>query len=180
MPKQDNQNNPEERADNFLAQYQEKYSAAIDDARKAATTTATEAWQTRYSDCVKTHKQAIAEHAREIEYELKKIKTGDATEDGVKAIRAAAKAMDDERIRHSAWWSRAVMPYENAAIACEGIITGAINGARKTEQQAALTAHGLSEAVRNRIAKWPRAQWDEETGVVTVTEPEYGAGEKVA
>lgn len=163
--------NPDEHAEIFIAEYQQKFSIAIDAARAAAQTTGTAAWRENYLTQRKIHRDMIAASIKAIGAEVESVTSGDTTEDAEKGIKDAVKAMADERIRFEAWKARAVRPYKIAAENADDLRSKTVREARRSEGENPLIDRGLGEAVAKLVARWPTVAWDDEAGVVTVNEP---------
>lgn len=157
-------------AEMFIAEHQAKYSDSISRAREAAATTQTPAWLANYEAQVKTHRQHIAAELSSIKDTCSRIATADSNEDDEKSVRDSVKSMAEERIRFAAWRHRAVSVYETSVNECDGIIRAAVTAAQNAEQKSPLINSGLAGRIGAIIAKWPRAKWDNDHGVVTVDE----------
>lgn len=164
----------EEKAEKFLAEYQEKYSTAISDAREAAATTATPAWQSNYLAQVAAHDKCVRDLASTISNAGKRIADFDTDEENEKEVKDAVKGLQDERIRHQAWRNRTISPYESRANRCAEILETTRREAQRLEQAEGLIWHGLTSEVVKITGKWPVAEWSEGAGIVTVTEQSSG------
>lgn len=170
QPKRD----PKEKADLFIAKYQETYSHALDEAREASATTTTAAWQTNYKNQIEAHRKIVGENLRTISSACDTIKHQDTAEDFEKDIRDAVKALAEERIRFSAWKARTVAPFQAAADRCAAILISTNRAAEEAERNSPLIDVGLLAEIRNRTNKWPVAKWNDEVGVVEVVDRETG------
>lgn len=159
-----------ERAEKFVAEFQEKYSIAISEAREAAQTTQTPAWLDNYRQQRAFHDKIIRDTAKSIENCGKRICDHDTSEDEEKEIKDAVKTMSEERIRYQAWKSRSVYPYQSKAERCVELLTEVNRSARRDEDAMGLTHNGLASAVAELTDKWPKAHWDSEAGTVSVEE----------
>lgn len=164
--KADSKTSPEK----WLASFEERYFNVIGLCRKAAETTASEAWQANYSLQLDNHRKVIASQRKTIEGTCEIIKRGDTSEDAEKEIRDCAKAMGEERVRFEAWKSRAVVPYSKAVDDCRLIREDAIRSAKNDEQAGPLLNKGLASAVGDLVKSWPVPKWDEDKGVLTTGE----------
>lgn len=167
----------DDKVDLFIAQYQLQYSEAISYARDAAATTSTVAWKASYRKNLDDHRAFVKTHIGRIENVCNMINGGDTTEDFEKDIRDSVKALAEERVRFGAWRTRAVQNYESSAIHCQELIHTVMRKASDSERDNPLVDHGLTVGVQDRINKWPRAEWDDENGQVTIDERK---GEKPA
>jgi hypothetical protein len=163
-------NDGDERVDLFIAPYQSQYSEALTAAREAADTTATHAWQSAYKNNLDQHRSLVKAAIVQIETVCDIIESNDTHEQAEKDIGKAVKSMAEERVRFNAWRSRAVQPYEVAAVHCQDILHNVMRAASDSERDNPLIDHGIVAKVQERIAQWPRAEWDDENGVVRMTE----------
>lgn len=161
---------PEDKIDLFIAEFQHEYSEAISTAREAAETTSTPAWQGNYRTNIDTHRKAIKHALESIESTCAHIEASDTYESAEKEIAKAVKLLADERVRFGAWRSRAVQPYETAAHKCQEIISAATRRAADDQRDNPLLNIDLTLGVHARLESWPRAEWDDETGVVAIVE----------
>lgn len=159
-----------ERAERFVAEAQQKYTDALAEARQAAETTATTAWQGIYQQQRDFHRNAVSEQTKVIIAEAGDIAAFGASETHEKAIRDAVKAITEERIRFEAWRNRAVFPISMRVNRCEEIIAKLKHDANEAERNESLISHGLARAVGEIVDGWPKAEWDDEAGIVTVTD----------
>jgi len=169
----------DERAHEWIAQAQENYSIAITEAREASETTVTPAWSDNYRAQRAFHDKIIRDLSASIENGAKRIADFDSTEDDEKEIRDAVKAMQEERIRYSAWKSRAVAPYQSKAERCIELLESVQRNARNVQEAEPLIWFGVVDVVGKIIAKWPTAHWDSKDGIVTVKEPPAEASQVV-
>lgn len=162
----------DEKVDLFIAPFQQQYSEAIHEAREAAATTATPAWQNLYKSNIDQHRSLVKSNIERIENTCESISAGDTYEEAEKDIKDAVKHLADERVRFGAWRQRAVNPYESSADKCTGILERVQRAASDAESDNPLHDRGLALAVHDRIAKWPRAEWNNDKGAVEITEQE--------
>lgn len=160
----------EERVDLFIAPFQQSYSEAIAEARQAAETTVTPAWQSNYKTNLDYHRKIIKQAVGEIENLCGMIQAGDTFEDAEKDIGKATKRLAEERVRFGAWRTRAVQVYEKAANRCIEILSSTMRQATDEQRENPLIQRELAANVQERIAFWPRAEWSDDVGVVVVTE----------
>ncbi len=160
----------EERVDLFIAPFQQQYSEAIAEARQAAETTGTPAWQSNYKGNLDSHRSVIKQAVSEIENLCGMISAGDTFEDAEKDIGKATKRLAEERVRFAAWRTRAVQVYERAAERCREILSSAMRNASDEQRDNPLIQHELAALCQKRIASWPRAEWQDDIGAVAITE----------
>jgi len=168
QPKPDQ--NPEERADVFIAEHQQSYSDAISEAREAAKTTDTAAWRDQYARNMKLHREVVAVQLDAIKRETASIKATDTNEDHEKDIRNVVKGPAEERVRFQAWRNRTIEPSESTVEKCQTIRSKALRSAEDAEREQPLVYRGLADSVRARVDKWPAATWDDETGSIAIKE----------
>jgi hypothetical protein len=168
----DEQDSTEERVDLFIAPFQHEYSEAIADARQAAETTATPAWQNNYKANIDSHRKVIKAAVSEIENLCETIQAGDTFEDAEKDIAKATKRLAEERVRFGSWRSRAVYCYERSAERCQEIVKNVMRSASEEERENPLIQHSLAVKSQERLNAWPRAEWKDDVGAVVIQEPE--------
>lgn len=159
---------PEENADLFIAEWQEKYGVALDLARRAAKTTETEAWMENYAHVMTEHRKGVKMNLDEAAACIKSIDQHGPNEEVEKAMKDAVKAIGEMRESHQAWRSKAVDPYRVAAMNCAELRHGTIAAAVRAEQETPLIQNGLADIVKERVSHWPVVKWDDERGVVDV------------
>lgn len=180
-PKKSDEHDPiEERVDLFIAPFQQHYSEAIADARQAAETTCTHAWQSNYKSNLDSHRSLIKNAVSEIENICGMIQAADTYEEAEKDIAKATKRLAEERVRFGAWRTRAVQVYEKAAERCKDILSSVMRQASDEERDNPLLQHGLTAKVQERIAPWPRAEWSDDIGAVAITESELKVSDERA
>lgn len=172
-PKQ-NKPDPKEKADLFIAKFQEDYSHALDEAREASATTTTPAWQANYRNQIEMHRKVIGENLRTISHHCEAIKLHDTAEDFEKEIRDAVKALAEERIRFGAWKTRTISPFQASADKCAAIMLTTVREAERVERESPLIDGGLLAEIKTRVNKWPVTKWDEERGVVELIDRTTG------
>lgn len=170
----------EERAEIFLAEWQSKYSNAIAEARAAAETTSTAAWQENYLKEMTDHRKVVRDNALVAISTLKAIADTDTCEAHEKDVKEAIKTMCEERIRHDAWVARCVLPYARTANRCQELLNSIETTVDVEEKNTALLNRGLSNAVMKMVQQWPRARWIEKTGQVVIDNEEANAAKKSA
>lgn len=169
--KRNEERNEEDNIDLFIAPFQAEYSEALSAAREAAQTTSTTAWQGNYKSNIDAHRKSIKHAIESITSTCEHIEAGDTYEEAEKDIGKAVKRLADERVRFSAWRSRAVQPYESTALKCQSILQSAVRRASDEERDNPLLNLGLVLGVDKRLAAWPRAEWNDDAGAVEISEP---------
>lgn len=157
-----------DRAEHFVADAQLRFSSAIDRCKQAASVTAQQFWQDQYVTRRLDHRRAIAAEANAIKSMLEEIAAADTSEEREKVIKEAVKAMAEERARHEAWEFHTVSAYRSSVDEARGIRDSIVRHARQVEQESEPMHHGLGDEVAALVAKWPQAEWNEDTGVVSV------------
>ncbi len=160
----------DDKIDLFIAEFQHDYSEAIATAREAAQTTSTPAWQGNYRANIDAHRKAIKQSIESIESTCDSIEASDTYEAAEKDISKAVKQLADERVRFGAWRSRAVQPYESSANKCHEIISAAQRRAADDERSNPLLNIDLVLGVHRRLESWPRAEWNDDDGIVSIVE----------
>lgn len=158
-----------EQAERFVAEYQSRYTDALDAARKAAITTATDAWQASYAEAKKRHKKLRRDCVEKLKEIAASVRGDDLTADMEKELREVVKSLKTERIAAEVWENRAVQPYRGAVDLCDALREQVFSAAHEAEDRAPLHMRGLAHDVRELVNRWPRAVWDAKTGVVTVS-----------
>lgn len=125
-----------DRAELWIAEWQQKYSVAIENAREAKRTTETPGWTANYQANMKHHRMVVAAQCASITVDAKSIVESGTTEEREKSVKDAIKELADERIRHQAWLSRAVSNYRVAAENC-GLMKDSIRSAARAEEERA-------------------------------------------
>jgi hypothetical protein len=162
---------PKSEAEKQIAEVQARYTDALSTARKAAATTATEAWQSNYQEQRRWTTRVITKQLAIITSTAKAIEAGGTTEEWEKGIKDAVKAMAEERERAAAWVRRAVDPYSATVMACYDLRSTAARDARRMEDANPLIARGLTDAVNAIVATWPVPTWNEVAGTVGIVMP---------
>lgn len=157
------------RGELFVAEWQEKYGVALEEARAAADTTGTAAWQRVYAENREAHRRRTRGECMAIGLAAEAIREqGGSTEDDEKQIKDCVKRLSEEREQHEAWLSRAVQPYQIPAENAADLIRKCNFAADETERNAPLANSGLADEVRAITATWPKVKFDSGTGIVTV------------
>lgn len=171
-PKHNEEESGDDKVDLFIAKFQSEYSDAISTAREASLTTSTVAWQQNYKHNIDTHRSSIKSALDSIGRTCSVVEAADTYEEAEKDIKNSVKFLADERVRFGAWRTRAVQEFEHAASVCQEIIATATRRASEEERGNPLISIGLLLAVKARLDTWPRAEWNDETGVVSIIEAE--------
>lgn len=169
----------EDKAEHFVAEYQSAYAEALTEARQAADTTKTIAWRNLFASASSQHRQDIEELANSIIASAKAILDFDSNEKKEKDLSDAVKEIKEERKRHEAFYRRTAEPLAKTAAKCKEILATADREAKRREDGAPLYDEGFRAAVKRLTDKWPRADWDETTGVIAILPaPAEGQGDK--
>jgi hypothetical protein len=156
------------RAEVFVAKMQQQYTNELDAARMAEKTTQTDGWRNAYADQLKTHRATCDELAKRLAAIAQDVRNLGSSEDVEKALGEIKTALKDERIRHEAWYARAVAQFAEPAKECSRIRADILANAQAHERQNTLTANGLSSEVASLIEKWPRPVWKDQEGVMVI------------
>lgn len=166
----------ETRAEKFVAEEQARYSECMDRARAAHDMTAQAFWQGEFALRMNTHRKLVRAHAGDIATTAEMIGKGDTSEEAEKAIKDAVKVLAEERVKHDAWYDRAVAPLKAPVLEMANIRESVMRSARQAETDAPLVHNGLGDAVRRIVESWPAATWQEDTGRVVITR-DHGTGQ---
>ncbi len=164
----------DDQASVFVATHEAAYLEALAAACEAATTTLTMAWQAGYQRAMRLHRANVDDQTNAIEAEVEIIHREDTFKDCEKNIRDAAKGLADERVSHGAWRARTIGPYQATVDQCNSILQGAIRDAEQNEREQPLISLGLADEVRRLTDDWKSVAWNDETGVIEITDPQTG------
>lgn len=158
----------EQKAERFIAKRREKYFAAVDNAKQAAETTATPAWQSNYREQLRFHRGVISMQSKTLESIAESLKMREPGEDDEKEINDAKKQLTDERIRWQAFLRRTTLPFSDTVQICDELRKSVMTSAHEAERDNPLVDNGLANEVRRIVAEWPKPEWNAESGEVTI------------
>lgn len=155
----------------IVVKFTEAYEQAIVEAEVSREHTATEGWRKLYTDhrrASEANRRGIAKNLRQLADIIEQV---GSTEDTEKEIGEAKKEANAARVADESFEAQVVYPVRNCVHNCEAVIDTYVSAARREEAESPLHNTGLEYVMRDAISKQPRASWDAETGMVTITPP---------
>jgi hypothetical protein len=155
-------------SDEMIAKFQEAYATQVEEARMAAETTATAAWQALYANHREGVKKAFRELAKELRIKAEQMEGGVWTAEDEKELGELKKQVTELRERNALFEIQTIAPVKKPVDECEKVIRDAVNEAVREEDYAPLVLKGLATDVRRAAAAVDRPRWDVEKGVVVI------------
>ncbi len=151
-----------------VTRFIQNYAKALDAAKVSRDHTNTEGWRDLYAN----HAASVMDGRRRLAKELAgladQLERGLLTEDGEKAIGEVKKAALELRTANHYWELQTVDPVRQPVRVCEAMLVTAVDEARRMEADAPMIHIGLTELMRQQVARSARVSWDHETGTVVI------------
>jgi hypothetical protein len=163
-------NQPNKNRDLFET-FQDKYAAALAEARISEEHTATAGWQALYANHRISVKSMQRDMAKDLTVLAETMEKWGLTEDGEKHLAEIKKHSAELRDLQSAFELQTIAPVRQSVVECDRLVSEFVAQAETDEQRAPLVNVGMGELSRMEVRKVCRATWDSEAGRVIVKEP---------
>lgn len=153
----------------FIDRFREAYEATLATARLSAEHTATEGWQTLYSDyrkSVQARRKQLAKDMRSIADTLEKYGLDDEDEKRIGEIKKQCAELREEQ---AVFTAKTVNPVRDPVNECDKLIETTRYDANRAESESPLTHRGIVEIFKAELGRLSRATWDDETGRVLIS-----------
>lgn len=159
-----NRNKSGDLIESFLVEYE----AALAEARKAAETTATAAWQKLYTDFIEINQKARDYAAARLEELSVELRAKPLRDDTLKDLREAAKEAAAASESAICFDRQTVAPIRATVEELARIIADHEHEAMSAASRAPLTDSQLPDRLADVIAEQPKVAWNSRIGCVTV------------
>lgn len=163
---------PSNKKSDPVSRFRESYANALADAEVQATHTKTEGWQRLYANFHRENRDKLASVSKRFRHFADTLELAGTHEELEKEVGEMKKELTSIRTEKTAFEENTTRPVKQCALDCQQIITEAISTARRQEQDAPLVNVGLEHLMRDAVAAVPKVSFDNESGVVTITDPE--------
>jgi hypothetical protein len=149
-----------------------EYGGAVLEAMEAASLTCTVAWQRLYHSFIDAEKAARRDMAKRLRAVCDRIEDAGLDEEDEKAVKDVLKTAVTLENAKAVFEKETVARVRKPVDDCSRIIEDYTNRAARIEHANPLIEVGLVEMVRIEFAKHHTARWSDETGMVTIVDPE--------